>query len=265
MVDVGGGGALSRCAESVICARAEGRLVDASMDLEKWVALSRRHQPLLDARYGRRNVSLQESDTRSTRDGSGGSGAKSLSSIFAARSARSMVDVEDQVAVDALQDRLPKLRKIVEREGNAAEQLTFVAAVSKHNAHGKVQTRVLVVTDHAVYNISANGTKFKRRIPLRAITHVTASESAGQFVLHVPSEYDYLFASPSRGFAPLEDAPVSGPPLAGIINAVQRAWMLHSAYGQEQLPVRTYNDATSLVALVKTKRAGGDADDDDEY
>ena len=63
----------------------------------------------------------------------------------------------------------------------------------KHNAVGKVQSRLMVLSDHAVYNVDSDGKKVKRRIPFPAIGLVTASEPLGQFILHVPSEYDYLF------------------------------------------------------------------------
>ena len=150
-----------------------------------------------------------------------------------------------------------------------------MTAVQKHNEHGKVQPRLLVVSDQAVYNLSSDGKKCKRRIPLTHVSLVTASESAGQFILHVPSEYDYHFAAPSRGYAPSAelgtDTAVAGAPLAAIIAALQRVYAAHAPSGQH-LPVRTVEGP--LAALVKKKKsvhggfdetgmAGLDIDDDD--
>ena len=70
-----------------------------------------------------------------------------------------------------------------------------------------VEHGLLVVTDAAVYNIS--GTKVKRRIPLAALSLVTASEHTGQFILHVPSEYDYLYSAPTRGYSILDGSTTS--------------------------------------------------------
>ena len=54
-------------------------------------------------------------------------------------------------------------------EGVGAEQLVFVAHVRKTNQVGKVQARLLVLSDHAVYNCDLEAKKVKRRIPLAAL------------------------------------------------------------------------------------------------
>lgn len=42
------------------------------------------------------------------------------------------------------------------------------------------------------------GSKIKREVDIRKITHVTYSENSNQFVLHVPSEYDYRLRTLDR-------------------------------------------------------------------
>lgn len=272
--------ALEGLASSVLAARDDGRFADASQALEKWVVMTRNQGiPGSGVSSLGRMTSLPEAIGGSSGAGScagacGGAASKTFTNLFArgasTTSVASSSQSEDSATVEALQERLPKLRKVIEREGNGGETPSFVAAVQKINAHGKVQTRLLVVTDHAVYNISASGQRFKRRIPLRAITHLTASESAQQFILHVPSEYDYLFASPSRGYLPVDDMPATGAPLTSLIAALQRAWtLLHrvpggAGGGQDHLPVRQYNDASSLAQLVKTKTQSTPGDEEDD-
>ncbi len=50
-----------------------------------------------------------------------------------------------------------------------------------------------MITTHAVYNIS--GKTQKRRIELPLIYAVTVSRRSSEFVLHIPTEYDYRFST----------------------------------------------------------------------
>lgn len=70
--------------------------------------------------------------------------------------------------------------------------MVFSDFVIKINRKEKEQTRVILLTDKAVYNLlpSSYG-KCKRRIKLENIAAVTASSISDEFVLHVPDEYDY--------------------------------------------------------------------------
>ena len=43
-----------------------------------------------------------------------------------------------------------------------------------------------------------SGSKVKRSIDIKKITHLTYSESSNQFVVHVPSEYDYRLRTLDR-------------------------------------------------------------------
>ena len=130
----------------------------------------------------------------------------------------------------------------------------------KHNAVGKVQSRLMVLSDQAVYNVDSDGKKVKRRIPFPSIGLVTASEPLGQFILHVPAEYDYLFAVSTRGYCPQDDAQPSGSALAGLLAELQRSYAAHAARvspgAQAHLPVRTFSDAGPLAALVNKKKGG---------
>jgi serum/glucocorticoid-regulated kinase 2 len=76
------------------------------------------------------------------------------------------------------------------------EIVKFSDFVVKINKKEKEQTRALLITDKAIYNLLPNNyTKCKRRIPLDEVGAVTLSQVSEEFVLHVPSEYDYRFKS----------------------------------------------------------------------
>jgi len=172
------------------------------------------------------------------------------------RFARSLSNMgEEDEDTGQLRVLLPKLRKLIEKEGANGEQVLYAVLCNKINEWGKVQGRLLVLTDQAVYNLSANGLKCKRRIPLSYVGLVTASEASGQFVLHVPSEYDYHYAAVSRGLALFDDEelPFSAP-LDEILGALQYAYAKAHA-GQAHLPVRkVFNDGKELSTIVKKKK-----------
>lgn len=57
-------------------------------------------------------------------------------------------------------------------------------------------TPLHTLTDGALYNIDPASSKVRRRIALSNISHVSISSLSDNFFLvHVPSEYDYLFVS----------------------------------------------------------------------
>ena len=68
---------------------------------------------------------------------------------------------------------------------------------------GLKQTRDLVVTNQAVYNLSMDAWTniLNRRIPISKIREVSVSVSKTtdefEFVIHVPNEYDYRFSTSS--------------------------------------------------------------------
>lgn len=81
--------------------------------------------------------------------------------------------------------------------GAAPDEEAIVLAVEllKINRRGKAQPRLILLSTHAVYNLSTNGKSCKRRIPLQAVERITSSLASSEFVIHVPSEYDYHFSS----------------------------------------------------------------------
>eukprot|EP00475_Leptophrys_vorax_P005233 TRINITY_DN1316_c0_g1_i1.p1 TRINITY_DN1316_c0_g1~~TRINITY_DN1316_c0_g1_i1.p1 ORF type:complete len:536 (-),score=158.35 TRINITY_DN1316_c0_g1_i1:35-1642(-) len=84
-------------------------------------------------------------------------------------------------------------------EGGPDETILMSLKITKFNKRDKAQLRGLLLTDRALYNISADDfTKCKRRIPLEKIGSITVSASSEEFVLHVPDEYDYRFLSTQK-------------------------------------------------------------------
>jgi len=79
------------------------------------------------------------------------------------------------------------------------EIVKFSDFVMKINKREKEQTRVLLITNKAVYNLMPNNYgKCKRRIAIDEIASVTGSSVSDEFVLHVPAEYDYRFKSAKK-------------------------------------------------------------------
>ncbi len=92
----------------------------------------------------------------------------------------------------------PKVLKVLQARGNnlpQPERVVFSHIVTKINRKGKSQMRVMVITDKAIYNLLRDNYTCKRRIPIQAVGLVTRSTSSDEFVLHVPSEYDYRYKS----------------------------------------------------------------------
>jgi len=79
------------------------------------------------------------------------------------------------------------------------EIVKFSDFVMKINKREKEQTRVMLITNKAVYNLMPNNYgKCKRRIAVDEIGSITGSSVSDEFVLHVPSEYDYRFKSAKK-------------------------------------------------------------------
>ncbi len=105
------------------------------------------------------------------------------------------VKVHDYLAVASN----PSVRRLLDKSiapGSAPERVLFSDFLVKINPRGKPQERVLLVTDKALYNLlPTDYSKCKRRIPLDSLDAVTVSQASDEFVLHVPSEYDYRMMS----------------------------------------------------------------------
>lgn len=96
--------------------------------------------------------------------------------------------------------KVAKLLASLTKQG-PAEKVTFSDMVVKINRKGKEQTRCVLVTDKALYNLKANNfskcqrchypirfiySGHFRRIALEKIVSVTLSAVSEEFVLHVP-------------------------------------------------------------------------------
>jgi serum/glucocorticoid-regulated kinase 2 len=89
--------------------------------------------------------------------------------------------------------------KMLAKNGAAAETVLFSVKVTKVNRKDKQQTRALLITDAALYNLDpANFSKCKRRIEIPNVGSITVSQKSEEFVLHIPDEYDYRFLSPLK-------------------------------------------------------------------
>jgi len=96
----------------------------------------------------------------------------------------------------------PAVHKMLQKEGQnvpSPEIVVFSDFVIKINRKDKEQTRVILLTNKAIYNLlpSSYG-KCKRRIALESVAAITASAISDEFVLHVPEEYDYRFKSAKK-------------------------------------------------------------------
>jgi len=76
------------------------------------------------------------------------------------------------------------------------EKLLFSDKIYKFNPFDWKQERNIVITNKFVYNLKKKS--LKRKINLKNITAITSSlnKESQEFVLHVPSEYDYRYTSP---------------------------------------------------------------------
>eukprot|EP01137_Pigoraptor_chileana_P009300 Opistho-2@57329 len=82
---------------------------------------------------------------------------------------------------------------------NDDKKIVFSDVITKINKRNKMQERVFLMTDTAMYNLEPNSYKCKRRIPLKEIGSVSLSKLPDNFfALHVPTEYDYLLVSSKK-------------------------------------------------------------------
>jgi len=108
---------------------------------------------------------------------------------------------KDLTKVDEKADRLAlggndAVKKMLTKTGKGVENVHFSDFVIKINRKEKEQTRVMLITNKAVYNVLPNNYgKCKRRIDIEKLVAVTASKISDEFVIHIPDEYDYRFKS----------------------------------------------------------------------
>ena len=92
----------------------------------------------------------------------------------------------------------------------SSEKILLSTTVFKFNKRDKRQQRTLLITNKAIYNISrqniltqaiswlSSSFSIKRRIEVDKISAITVSDMSGEFVIHVPDEYDYRYTSTER-------------------------------------------------------------------
>lgn len=95
-----------------------------------------------------------------------------------------------------------KVQQMLKKQGEnnpRAEVVKFSDFCIKINRKGKHQTRTILITDKAIYNLmTSNYAKCKRRISLDKVAKITTTELSEEFVLHIPDEYDYRYISAKR-------------------------------------------------------------------
>jgi serum/glucocorticoid-regulated kinase 2 len=92
-----------------------------------------------------------------------------------------------------------KVAEMLKKLGQDKERVCFSDFALKINRKGKEQTRVMLITDKAMYNLLPdNYGKCKRRIPIGTLTAITSSSVSDEFVFHIPDEYDYRFKSAKK-------------------------------------------------------------------
>lgn len=73
------------------------------------------------------------------------------------------------------------------------EKIYYSGVINKYNDYHKQQQRNIMITSKGLYNLK--GTSIKRNIPISKIKAITVGDR-GEFVLHVPDEYDYRYTNP---------------------------------------------------------------------
>lgn len=87
------------------------------------------------------------------------------------------------------------------------EKIFLSTLVSKFNYKGKKQERIFILTNKYVYNVASPSLfndifskvtsfgRIRRKIPIEKISAISMSKLSSEFVIHVPSEYDYRYSS----------------------------------------------------------------------
>jgi hypothetical protein len=88
----------------------------------------------------------------------------------------------------------PKILSLLARHGEST--VHFSANIAKVNRQNKIQERLIIITDGALYNLHMKSLKLKRRIAIGNISHISTSTLRDNFfIIHVPTEYDYVYLS----------------------------------------------------------------------
>lgn len=136
----------------------------------------------------------------------------------------------------------PNVQKLLAKEG-PGEVIQFSDLAIKINRKDKEQTRVLLITDKAIYNLLPNNYKLKRRINISQLMALSLSLASDEFVIHVDGEYDYRYKSAHKDR------------IAYILDK-----LFKNATGKPKLPVKFIEDAdlksqalTKAMARLQTR------------
>jgi len=89
------------------------------------------------------------------------------------------------------------IQKLLTKYGD--KKVDFADVVIKINKRNKMQDRIILISETAIYNIDPGSYKCKRRILLKELGSVSLSKLPDNFfTFHVPSEYDYLMVSSKK-------------------------------------------------------------------
>jgi len=90
------------------------------------------------------------------------------------------------------------IQKMMQKAGDT--EVVFADSVVKVNKRTKMQERILLITENAIYNVDKNvNYKVKRRILIKDVGSIVVSTFADNFFLiRVPSEYDYFLVSSKK-------------------------------------------------------------------
>lgn len=98
-------------------------------------------------------------------------------------------------------------RKELRNLMDEGEEVLFSARILKINVRNKQQKRNMVITNMSIFNIRdgglltgtlnmfSNTAYLKRRIPLTKIEAIVYAKLGNEFVIHVPTEFDYRIIS----------------------------------------------------------------------
>ena len=104
-----------------------------------------------------------------------------------------MVEPDDTLALNSNTSITSKL---------GDEEIYFSYKVQKYSRgsiglFSRNQDRIIMVTDHAFYNL--DGAEIKRRVRLEDLYGITVSKLSNQFIIHGGlNEYDFLYISPDK-------------------------------------------------------------------
>jgi serine/threonine protein kinase len=90
------------------------------------------------------------------------------------------------------------VQRMLQRDGEGNEKILFSDFTCKINRKERHQTRILLISDKAIYNLIPDSYRCKRRIPIKALMGISISQVSDELVIHVDGEYDYRYKANSH-------------------------------------------------------------------